>query len=63
MTITATIELGTQGWISEILATSGATPMLILALITGIMAISRYFSGPLIHSLNPVGVLVVSALL
>lgn len=63
MTITATTELGTQGWISEILATSGATPMLILALITGIMAIGRYFAGPLVHSLNPVGVLVVSALL
>ena len=34
-----------------------------IALITGIMAIGRYFAGPLVHSLNPVGVLVVSALL
>ena len=48
MTITATTELGTPGWISEILATSGATPMLMLmlVLITGIMPIGRYFAGP-----------------
>ena len=63
MTITATTELGTQGWISEILAASGATPMLTLALITGIMAVGRYFAGPLVHSLNPSGVLVTSAVL
>lgn len=58
MTITATTGLGTQEWINVILATSGATPMLILALITGIMAIGRYFAGPLIHSLNLDGVMV-----
>ncbi|MDT0596649.1 MFS transporter [Glaciecola petra] len=63
MTITATTELGTQGWISEILAASGATPMLILALITGIMAVGRYFAGPLVHSLNPAGVLLGSSVL
>ena len=63
MTITATTELGTQGWITEILSASGATPMLTLALITGIMAIGRYFAGPLVHSLNPAGVLVASAIL
>lgn len=63
MTITATTELGTQGWITEILSASGATPMLTLALITGIMAVGRYFAGPLVHSLNPAGVLVASAIL
>ncbi len=63
MTLTATSELGTQQWIERILGASGASPMLILALITGLMAIGRYFAGPIIHALNPVGVLWMSAVL
>jgi hypothetical protein len=35
--------------------------MLIMALITGLMAVGRYFAGPVIHRLNPVGVLLFSA--
>ncbi|MBE1301315.1 MAG: MFS transporter [Alteromonadaceae bacterium] len=62
MTLTATTELGTQQWIQNILGASGATPMLILALITGIMAVGRYFAGPIVHKLNPAGVLVFSAI-
>ncbi len=61
MTLTATAELGTQQWIERILSASGASPMLILALITGLMALGRYFAGPLIQRLNPVGVLLSSA--
>jgi len=57
MTLTATTELGTQQWIEKILSKAGAHPMLILALITGVMAIGRYFAGPVIHRLNPIGVL------
>lgn len=62
MTLTATAELGTQQWIERILSASGASPMLILALITGLMALGRYFAGPLIQRLNPVGVLLSSAI-
>lgn len=61
MTLTATTELGTQQWISGILGASGASPMIILALMTGIMAVGRYYAGPIVHRLNPVGVLVCSA--
>lgn len=61
MTLTATTELGTQQWISGILGASGASPMIILALMTGIMAVGRYYAGPIIHRLNPAGVLVASA--
>lgn len=61
MTLTATAELGTQQWIERILGASGASPMLIMALITGLMAVGRYFAGPIIHRLNPVGVLLASA--
>jgi len=63
MTLTATTELGTQQWIDRILAASGASPMLIMAMITGLMAVGRYFAGPVIHKLNPVGVLLSSAVI
>lgn len=63
MTLTATTELGTQQWIDRILAASGASPMLIMAMITGLMAVGRYFAGPVIHRLNPVGVLLSSAII
>jgi len=63
MTLTATSELGTQQWIERILSASGAAPMLILALITGLMAVGRYYAGPVVHRLNPVGVLLMSAIL
>ncbi|WP_394173669.1 MFS transporter [Thalassotalea litorea] len=62
MTLTATTELGTQQWIEKILGASGASPMLVLALITGLMAVGRYFAGPIIKTFNPTGVLIGSAL-
>ncbi len=61
MTLTATTELGTSGWVDRILGNAGADPMLILAMITGLMAVGRYFAGPVIHALNPVGVLLASS--
>lgn len=61
MTITATTELGTQQWVGSLLESSGANPLIILAIVTGLMAIGRYFAGPLVHALNPVGVLLFSA--
>ncbi|MGC6432154.1 MAG: MFS transporter [Jejuia sp.] len=63
MTLTATTELGTQQWVEKILGNSGASPMLILAMVTGLMAIGRYFAGPIIHKLNPPGVLFGSAII
>lgn len=63
MTLTATTELGTQQWIERILGNAGASPMLILAMVTGLMAVGRYFAGPIIHKLNPVGVLWMSSII
>jgi len=63
MTLTATAELGTQQWIERILSASGASPMIILALITGLMALGRYFAGPLVKRLHPAGVLFFSAVI
>jgi len=62
MTLTATAELGTQQWLQPLLEKSGASPMLILAMVTGIMAVGRYFAGPIVHKLNPIGVLFLSAI-
>lgn len=63
MTLTATSELGTQQWVERILGNAGAHPMLILAMITGLMAVGRYFAGPVIHALNPIGVLLGSSII
>lgn len=62
MALTAISEFGPQQWVGPILAKAGASPMLILALVTGLMAVGRYFAGPLIHKLNTVGVLLGSAI-
>lgn len=62
MTLTTTSELGTQQWIERILGASGASPMLIMAMITGVMAVGRFFAGPIVHKLNPSGVLLYSAI-
>jgi MFS family permease len=63
MTLTATTELGTQQWVEKLLGNAGAHPLLVLAMVTGIMAVGRYFAGPVIHRLNPTGVLWGSAIL
>lgn len=57
MSLTAVTELGTQQWVERILGKAGASPMLVLALVTGLMAVGRYFAGPVVHRLNPTGVL------
>ena len=63
MTLTATSEFGTTQWVDRILGKAGADPMLILALVTGVMAAGRYFAGGLVHRLNPSGVLWTSAII
>ncbi len=62
MSLTATSEFGPQQWVERILGSSGASPMLILALVTGMMAVGRFFAGPVVHAFNPVGVLLMSAI-
>lgn len=63
MVLTANTELSTTQWVEKLLGSAGANPMLILALVTGLMAVGRYFGGPLIHRLNPTGVLLGSSIL
>ena len=61
MTLTAISEFGPQQWSSLILAKSGAEPMVILALVTGLMAVGRYFGGEFVHKFDQTGVLLGSA--
>ena len=53
------------GWINSMafLGNSGASPMLVLAMVTGLMAVGRQFAGPVIHKLQPPGVLLFSAVI
>jgi len=60
---TASTELGTNQWINGLLENSGINPMIILVVITGIMAVGRFFAGPIVHRLNPSGVLLGSSVL
>ena len=61
MTLTAISEFGPTQWAQLVLAKSGAEPMVILALITGLMAVGRYFGGDFVHKFDQTGVLLGSA--
>lgn len=63
MWFTAQSEFGPTQWVELILKSSGAAPMLVLALITGTMAVARYFGGEVVHRFNTTGVLLISAVL
>ncbi len=62
MTITATTELGTNQWVGPLLENTGASALIVLAMVSVIMAVGRYFAGPLVHAINPTGVLLFSAI-
>ena len=62
MLLTSATELVTNQWVNALLANAGVSPMLILAMISGIMAVGRFFAGNLIHKINPTGVLLFSAI-
>lgn len=61
----ATTEIGTDGWITGIMegALHGYHPGWVLVYTSAIMMILRFFAGPIIHSLSPLGLLAASAVL
>lgn len=63
MFMTAATELGTNTWIVGLLQGAGVSGILILVFINGLMALGRSFAGPVVHRLNPNGMLILSALL
>jgi len=63
MALTAISEFVPNQWVVLILEKSGANAYLILALISGIMAIGRYFGGEFVDRFDQTGVLLGSAIL
>lgn len=57
----ATAELGTDSWITPLmepeLAKLGLAPVWILIYTSTIMAILRFYAGPIVHKLSPLGLL------
>ncbi|MBX2815606.1 MAG: MFS transporter [Saprospiraceae bacterium] len=63
MALTAISEFGPNNWVPLTLQGSGATPMLVMALTFGLMAVARYFGGAVVAKFNTTGVLWGSAIL
>ena len=63
MLATAATELGPGQWIPAILENAGVSGILVLVWITGLMAVGRQFAGAFVHRLQPLGMLLASAIL
>ena len=63
MSLTAISEFGPQQWVGIIMSNSGAHPMLVLALVTGLMAVGRFFAEPVVRVLGQTGVLLGGAIM
>lgn len=61
------VELGTDSWITNItqskLATLGIDSVLLLVYTAGLMFVLRFFAGPIVERINPLGLLFVSSVL
>ncbi len=60
------VELGTDSWItniSERVLKDGTTALLAFVWTNLLMFILRFFAGPIVHKINPVGLLFISAVL
>jgi MFS family permease len=60
----ATTEIGTDGWITGIM--EGAVtfhPGWVLVYTSAIMCVLRFFAGPIVHKLSPLGLLCISCML
>jgi hypothetical protein len=62
MFMTGATELGTNTWIVALLQGANVSGILVLVFINGLMALGRSFAGPVVHRLNPNGMLIISSL-
>ncbi len=57
----ATTEIGTDGWISSLMEEpmkqAGGNPGWVLVYTSAIMMVLRFFAGPIVHKLSPLGLL------
>ncbi len=69
MGITASLELGPNSWMGEVMKTEmsrffgGGAGILVLVYGSGLMAVLRFYAGPVVHRFSPTGVLMLSAIL
>jgi len=63
MGLTASLELGPNRWIPSILQSGGMHGILVLVWISGLMAVLRFFAGPIVHRISPTGMLLSSSIL
>ena len=61
MMITASLELGPMRWIPAVLQSGGIPGILVLVWISGLMAVLRFYAGPLVHRFSPTGLLLASS--
>ena len=63
----ATTEIGTDGWIEDIMkpiaAMNGFESGLVLVYTSVIMMVLRFFAGPIVHAISPIGLLIGSSIL
>jgi MFS family permease len=58
MILSATTELGTNGWITDLLTPAfGRAAGWLLVYTSALMFVMRFFAGPIVHKLNPIGLL------
>jgi len=61
----ATTELGTDGWMPELLKLSGPDVTdfgtKVFVYVSVIMTVLRFYAGPIVHKFSPIGLLVISA--
>lgn len=66
MLLTASTELGPNQWIPNImtktLPDAANAGILVLVWINGLMAVGRWFAGPIVHRMSPIGLLIGSGL-
>src|SRR5699024_6065331 len=61
--LTAITEFGPNQWVNIVMSNSGASPLIILALVTGLMAVGRFFAGPVVNALGQPCVLLSGSIL
>ena len=62
MMITASLEMGPMRWIPAVLESGGIPGILVLVWISGMMALLRFYAGPLVERFSPTGLLLISAI-
>ena len=59
------VELGTDSWITNILnnVVGGSYAIMMFVYASGLMFVLRFFAGPIVERINPVGLLLISSIL